>query len=572
MLLSRRVGATLASLALTTALCSATLVAPSVNAAPGRPAANLTLTPISTNATGVFDASAAEIPAFDPSTNTTFVVNAQTGAIDVLALGKKGELSHRTTLSAAGRVAADGSTVDAGAVVNSVAVANGILAVAVEADDKVQHGWVLFFDTRNLNYLGGVRAGSLPDSISFSPNGAYVVVANEGEPADDFSSDPEGTISVISVPRNVNQFKRLTQASVRTVDFRAFDNGTPLPDGVRVFGPDVAVPEGHEKAGRIARNLEPEFVTIEATGKRAFVSLQEANAIATIDLASASLTNLWSIPAVDWSTDGTLDASDRDGGINLRHWPIKGLPMPDGISTYAWRGTDLIVTANEGDAREWGDYADAVRLGNKAITLCAAEFPNAADLKKNENLGRLNVLSDLGYDEARTCHSEIYALGTRGFSILDASGKQLFNSGGMVEEKIAELVAAGELPVEAFNANHSAGPSGDTRSDDKGPEPEDVRIGQIQGRTYAFLGLERIGGVMVFDVTNPTAPTYVTYVNNRTFGVTYNNAETAAAAGDLGAEGMAFIPASQSPTKSPLLIVANEVSGTTTVFEVAVSR
>lgn len=569
MFLSKRPVAALAASACTAALLATAGVA---SAAPGQP--TLTLEPLGTHATGVFDASAAEIPAFDPATNQLFVVNAESGAVDVMDLDATGTPSYTTSLSAVGRTSADGSTIGEGAVVNSVSVARGMLAVAVEHADKVQHGWTLFFRTSDLSYLGGVRVGSLPDGLKFSPNGKYVVVANEGEPADDFSSDPEGTISVISVPSNPNQFKRLTQDSVRTIDFRAYDEGADLPEGVRVFGPDVAVPEGQEPAGYVARNLEPEYVTIADNGNTAFVSLQEANAIAVVDLKSAELSNLWALGYVDWSVDGKLDASDKDDAINLSHWPLKGVLMPDGIATYKYRGTDLVVTANEGDAREWGDFVDGDRLKKKQFVLCEEEFPNAEELKADEDLGRHNVISDLGFDAERGCYFDLFSYGGRGFAIFTAGGERLFNSGDMVEQAIADLIEAGELPESAFNANHSEQGSFDKRSDDKGAEPEDVQIGQIQGRTYAFLGLERIGGVMVFDVTDPRDAHYVTYVNNRDLSVEYDedNAEDFALAGDLGSEGMAFIPASESPTKTPLLVVANEVSGTTTVWEISLNR
>jgi len=317
----------------TGALCATTLLGTSAVAAPGKPAGNpagksIELTLAGTYATGVFDESAAEIPAFDPTTDTLFVVNAESGQVDVLDLGADGSPEYRDSIAVAGLETADGVVNEEGAVVNSVAVSRGILAVAVESGDKVGHGWVLFFATKDLGYLGGVRAGSLPDAVAFTPNGRYAVVANEGEPDEDFETDPEGTISVISVPRNASQFSRLSQDSVRTVDFRAYDNGTPLPEGVRVFGPDDRpVPAGQEPAGPVARNLEPEYVTIDATGRTAYVSIQEANAIAVVDIASATLTDLWALELTDWSTDGKLDVSDKDRGINLDNWPVLGLSL-----------------------------------------------------------------------------------------------------------------------------------------------------------------------------------------------------------------------------------------------------
>jgi hypothetical protein len=548
------------------AVCAGTLLGgASAVASPSSPSVELSLT--GTYATGVFDASAAEIPAFDASTDTLFVVNAESGQVDVLDLGPDGVPTYRESLGIAGFRAADGSTVDAEAVVNSVAVSGGILAVAVEAADKVQRGWVLFFATDGLGYLGGVRAGSLPDAVAL--NGGYAVVANEGEPADDFSSDPEGTISVIPLPRSVQQFSRLSQDSVRTVDFRAYDEGTPLPEGVRVFGPDVPVPAGQEPAGRIARNLEPEYVTIDATGRTAYISVQEANAVAVIDIRSATLTDLWPLQLTDWSTDGVLDPSDRDGGITLGNWPVFGVRMPDGLATYRFRGQDLVVSANEGDSREWGDFVDTERAGD--LELCAGAFP--ADIQENANLGRLDVLTDLGLDEAAGCYTELYALGGRSFSIHTASGEQVFDSAGLFEETIADLIDAGELPEEAFNAAHDEQPSFESRSDAKGVEPEAVEIGTIQGRTYAFIGLERIGGVMIFDITDPTRTSFVDYVNNRDFSIEFEGGdEYGPEVGDLGAEGLDFVPKSDSPTGQPLLVVANEVSGTTSVFEITATR
>ena len=559
---------------------SAAVVAPMTAAAPpahakahGRSAAvasgdaagrSVELTPAGTHETGVFGESAAEIPAFDPTTGRLFVVNAEKGAIDVLRVGADGAPTAETVLSAEGLATADGSITDEGATVNSVAVSGGVMAMAVEAADKTGLGWVVFFDTETLEYLGGVRAGALPDSIAFSPNGEYAVVANEGEPADDFSVDPEGTISVISVPKNVQQFSRLSQDDVRTVDFRAYDEGTALPEGVRVFGPDVQVPEGQEEAGYVARNLEPEYVTIGDTGRTAYVSIQEANAIVAIDLKSASIEDFWALQLTDWSQDGVLDVSNEDDAITLQNWPVMGVPMPDGIDSYRWRGQDLVVSANEGDSREWGDFVDAERV--KDLELCKAEYPDAKALQKKGALGRLNVITDLGYDAERECYSQLHAYGGRSFSIYTADGERLFDSAGMIEEQIAALIEAGELPEWAFNANNDETPSFDSRSDDKGVEPESVVVGRIQGRTYAFVGLERIGGVMVFDITNPTQATYVDYVNERNWDAEGDDAE--AGLGDMGAEGLTFVPAHESPSGVALLIVANEVSGSTTVYEV----
>ena len=255
--------------------------------------------------------------------------------------------------------------------------------------------------------------------------------------------------------------------------------------------------------------------------------------------------------------------SNRDDAISLQHWPVQGVPMPDGIASYRYRGQDLVVTANEGDSREWGDFVDAERV--KDLELCEDAFGDVDELTEDENLGRLNVLTDLGYDAAGGCYDGLYALGGRSFSIYTEDGERVFDSAGLVEAQIAQLIADGELPEHAFNANNDETPSFDSRSDDKGPEPEAVEVGEVGGRTYAFVALERIGGVMVFDITDPTAVSYVDYVHNRAWDV---EGEDGVGMGDLGAEGLDFVPAKDSPSGSALLVVANEVSGSTTVYEV----
>lgn len=574
-----RLGAATSAVALSAAVLAPLAVsAPPAHAGkPGGPAAqaavapsgkSVELTVAGTHETGVFDASAAEIPAFDPATGRLFVVNAEKGAVDVLTVGEDAAPAAETTLTVAGVRAADGSVIGEGATVNSVAVSGGVMAVAVEAPVKTNLGWLAFYRTDTLDPLGAVRVGALPDSVAISPNGAYAVVANEGEPADDFSVDPEGTVSVVTLPKNVRQYARLTQDAVRTVDFRAYDEGAELPEGVRVFGPDVQVPEGQEEAGYVARNLEPEYVGIDPTGRTAYVSLQEANAVVAIDLKSATQQDLWALSLVGWSTGAGLDVSNKDDAIDVRNWPVTGVPLPDGVDVFRHRGQDLVITANEGDSREWGDFVDSERVMD--LTLCEVAFPDAEDLQQNENLGRLNVLTDLGYDAERGCYTALFALGGRGFQIHTADGRLVADTAGLVEQTIADLIAAGELPEHAFNANNDETPSFDSRSDDKGPEPESVVVGKVQGRTYAFLGLERIGGVMVFDITDPTAPTFVEYVNERNWDAEGEDAE--AGLGDMGAEGLTFVPAHKSPSGEALLIVANEVSGSTTVYEVDPTR
>jgi hypothetical protein len=252
-----------------------------------------------------------------------------------------------------------------------------------------------------------------------------------------------------------------------------------------------------------------------------------------------------------------LDASDRDAKINIRPWPVKGMYLPDGIAAYSVRGETLLVLANEGDVREYSTFAEGVRVGSSGVTLDTAKFPNAAVLKNNSNLGRLNITSTLGRNPLTGFYEELYAFGTRSFSIRKASGELIYDSGDDLE-----WITALDFPAN-FNASNTNNDF-DNRSDDKGPEPEGVVVGKVYGRDYAFVGLERIGGVMIYDVSDPLMPVFVDYINRRNFAAPAD----ASGASDLGPEGLLLIEADDSPNGIPLLVVGNESSGTTTIFQI----
>lgn len=517
----------------------------------------ISLTPIGTHETGQFDESAAEIVTYHAGTQQLLVVNAQSGNIDLL------DISDPVHPTPAGVIASgEGNSI------NSVAVRDDGLAVAnVEPADKTAEGAMLFFDANSGEELGRVDlGGALPDMVGISADGRYAFSANEGEPAEDYSHDPEGSVSVVTLPEP-GTVAAPSQDDVAVAGFRAWNEGgdRELHEDVRVFG-QVG------DSATVAQNLEPEYIT--EVGGTAYVTLQENNAIAAVDLASAQVEEIWPVGFVD-HMEVPLDASDRDGAVNIRNWPVTGIPQPDAIEGYTAHGETYLVTANEGDARDWDAYSEEARvrdLGEEELADSVAEEVGMTvdELQADENLGRLNITTSMGYDEEQGEFTELYSYGSRGFSIHDAAGNLVFTSGAQFERKLAELHEPGEL---LFNAGHDEAWF-DSRSDNKGPEPEGVALGEIAGRTYAFIGLERIGGVFVYDVTDPAAAEYVTYVNNRDFSVSAIDEETEqlndnwAEAGDLGAEGLVFIPAAESPNGKNLLAVGNEVSGTTTVFEI----
>lgn len=263
------------------------------------------------------------------------------------------------------------------------------------------------------------------------------------------------------------------------------------------------------------------------------------------------------VPGLITVDENGLDASDSDGAINITNWPVLGMYQPDALASYEVKGETFIITANEGDGRDYDGFSEEAEV--KDLVLDPTAFPNAAELQADETLGSLTVTTANGDTDGDGDFDKLYAFGGRSFSIWDTQGNLVYDSGDDFEQITAAL-----LP-ENFNSDNTENNSFDSRSDNKGPEPEGVAIGAIDDHIYAFIGLERIGGVMVYDVTNPESPTFIEYVNNRNF----EGDALAGTAGDLGPEGLTFIAAEDSPNGKPLLAVANEVSGTTTLFEIA---
>lgn len=542
--------------------------------------------------TNIFAESAAEIPAYDAASKRLFVVNAQKGLVDVLDASKPEQPVHIAELSARDYLA--------DSEVNSVAVQNGIVAIAVQAKNKTDAGLVVFFNAKDLSFMSKVAVGSLPDMLTFSPNGKTVLVANEAEPNDDYSIDPEGSVSIIDI-------QDIKQPKASIADFRAWNSQKAdlMAKGVRIFGPNATV----------AQDLEPEYITISGDSKTAWVTLQENNAIARIDIAQQKVTDIYPLGYKDHGVMGNeLDVSDKDSKIDIKTWTgLVGMYQPDSIANYQVNGQTYLVTANEGDSREWLKDEDAYFAGNLAqgyvenirmkhlfnskgfnaegdypahlqkiangvkgaklnpvtFAYCGATATEAGDCRKDGNLGRLNIAWNMGYQtnadgspkldtNGRLTYDKLYAYGARSFSIWNTQGQLVWDSGSEFENKISELFP------NYFNTDHEA-VSLDDRSDNKGPEPEGITLGTIGAKTFAFIGLERMSGVMVYDMTTPMQPKFVEYFTTRNFVET-----DSAKQGDLGPEGLIFIAAKDSPNGKPLLVVGNEVSGSTAIYQVNV--
>lgn len=565
--------------------------------------------------TGAFDEAAAEIPAFDPASQRAFIVNAQEGVAEVLDM--------RVPSAPIRLGALDATAIAAGSVVNSVSVHDGVVALAIEAAAKTDPGYVAFYRANDLSRISQVHVGALPDMLIFTPDGDYVLVANEGEPSDDYQIDPEGSVSVIDV-------RDIENPVVATAEFTRFNDQAAVlrAAGVRIYGPGASV----------AQDLEPEYIAVSADSRTAWVTLQENNALAKLDILTATITDILPLGFKDHGRVGNgMDTSDGDGRISIAPYVgVRGLYLPDAIAAYEVDGISYLVTANEGDARAWGEDNDAYWAGDAGqgfveefrvkhlvhtkgfdrrlaegdlppqlrnlaagallnpdtFAYCGAVAGDPGQCRDDDILGRLNITWTTGYrtdDEGnpvmfntngdpdpmgdRLMYDALYTYGGRSFSIWSADGEQVWDSGDQIEQFLAsdacKLGAARALPcADFFNTGHDEGNALDSRSDAKGPEPEGLTIGKIADKTFVFVGLERMGGILVYDISNPAAPVFMDYLNSREDWTTEDPGTVLAEAGDLGPEGLAFISEVDSPTGTPLLIVGNEVSGTTAVYEI----
>ena len=424
----------------------------------------------------------------------------------------------------------------------SVAVKNGIVAAASPNVNPQLDGSVVFFDTNGI-FQKQVTVGALPDMINFTPDGTKILTANEGEPNLSYSVDPEGSVSIIDISGGI---AGLTQSNVTTLLFTSYNaqEASLVAGGVRKL----------KASSTLSQDLEPEYIAVSADSQKAWVTLQENNAVAEINLNTKTYTNLWALGKKDMSLPGNgFDASDNNGEVLIANWPVKSFYIPDAVATYKAGNANYLVTANEGDEKEFSALNERTTVGAESYTLDPAVFPQASVLKANHNLGRFRVTNLNGNLDADAQFEEINSVGARSFSIFNADTKQIvFDSGDLFER-----YTAAEWPS-VFNSDHESN-SPKNRSRSKGPEPEGVALGTIGGETFAFVSLERVGGVMIYNITNPNAPSFVDYKNTRT---------TSTYGGDNGAEGILYIPATATANGKPHVIVANEISGTLTIYEV----
>ncbi|MFT4939816.1 MAG: DNA-binding beta-propeller fold protein YncE [Paraglaciecola sp.] len=549
----------------------------------------------------IYGKSAAEIVEFHKNSHSAFAVNSATSQIDVINLTSLPTVpvgdpitdisinseaftypSSVTVKDAAGM----DQSIELG-IANSIAIYADMLAIAVEAAVKTDVGVVLFYSLDALGqgtFVKAVAAGSLPDMVAFSPNGNILLVANEGEPDTNFAVDPEGSISKITlsdgIPADLATTINMTTDMVfssDSLDTDDYDTDSKRKALLQLSGVKFASLPG----STVAQELEPEYITFSADGTKAYVSLQESNAIGIIDTVNNSI-EVRGLGFKDWSKF-ELDFTNDDEVPNFQSVDgLYGMYQPDTIASYTWNGASFILSANEGDSRDWDAYSEEIRVRdivdqdelNMTLSPVLQAIYDASGARNG--LGRLKVTTALGDADANGEYEALYAYGGRSFSIWDQNINMIYDSG----DDFGKISAA--VLGENFNSAHTEN-KGDNRSDDKGGEPEAIAVGEINGRTYAFISQERSGDLFSYDVSNPFQVAFVAHYNNRDFSTNFEldddldnpcdkaegmNCDEVAISGDLGPESIKFVDASDSPNGNSLLIIGNEVSGTVTIYQV----
>ena len=508
----------------------------------------------------------AEISAVDSASKRLFITNGAKNTIDIVDISnvKKPKLVKAVSFTGNGATG-----------IQSVAAKNGVVLVAAQMASKTAPGRIFVMDVNGNLRSGladGIAVGALPDSVTISPNGKFALVANEGEPTNycltngalPETTDPLGSVSIINLSSKT--------PTATTIDFKSYEerkNAITYAGG-RIFGPNASV----------AQDIEPEYAAFSADSAYAFVTLQENNAVATVDVETGAIVNIVGLGVKNHNLfNAGLDSSDRDSKIDIVARNIQGMYLPDAIGTVDAGGNTYMITANEGDAREY-----ACLLGGTDATKVEAEDPRFADVagttvdstfKGNAIAGRMKVTqfspANISGEAIRstTKVTDAFSFGTRSFTVWKSNlnngvfpADLVFDSGDTIERIIAQ-----ERP-RFFNADWNTTNgfinAAESRSASKGPEPEGLAIGKAYGRTWMVLALERDNGLMLYDVTNPAKPMFRQYINTSIPGGDIQ----VGSAGDVSPEGVLFLEADQSPTGKPMVVVSYELSGSVAFFEV----
>jgi DNA-binding beta-propeller fold protein YncE len=403
-----------------------------------------------------------------------------------------------------------------------------LIALAVQDEDYSKKGSIVILNYDG-EYIRHFNSGIQPDMIKFSPDGNYLLTADEGEPRNGYSEDtvdPMGSITMIDMRQGIDS------AQVDILDFSLFDSRREMLVADMVLIKPDTMP---------SVDLEPEYITVSEDNRYAYITLQENNAIATIDLQRKEIVTIKGLGYKDFSVEQNKLDVYEDKKAKLTNENLYGIYMPDGCDIIRIDGKDYLLTANEGDRRDWGSESNDY-LDEDSYVIPGTDY-------------EIDTLSHSERDGLIEGNQYLY--GARSFSIWDAVNMtQVYDSGSDFEAITAEIYP------KYFNSSNNKTKI-DSRSSKKGPEPESVAAITIGEHSYAFIALERIGGVMMYDITNPTQAEFCDYINLREF-----NGGSVEDSGSLAPEGLCIIEVKDSPTNQTLVLVANEVSGTVDVLEI----
>lgn len=486
------------------------------------------------------DGGVMEIVAYNPAVGKSYAVNGQTGVLTMISTQN---ISNSTTVDEL-----SGIDIDVKSLIEDESFAYGdmtsvavspdgkLVAVAVQAESYSANGRAVVFlcnEDGTLEFYKSIETGVQPDMITFTPDGTKILTANEGEPREGYteeSVDPMGTVTVV----NTGDYNAVT------VDFTKYDDAQSRQS---LADKNVII----KKNTAPSVDFEPEYIAV--SDEFAYVSLQEANAVAVLDLNSLNFKDVYSVGFEDYSFT-PVDIDKKDEHYNPETYEsLRGIRMPDGISLADINGEQYIITANEGDSREWTDYLneDERNFGKGKTS------PTGKITAENSGLtGKVVFFDTSDYDGLDENYD--YLFGGRSFTIFKVTENglvEVFTSSDDFEKLTATYFK------DNFNCSNDD-IAIDDRSGKKGPEPETVVTGKVGEKTYAFIALERIGGIMVYDITDAENPEYVNYINSRDF--------SSEICGDVSPEGLCFVPSEKSADANAYLIAACEVSGTVAVY------
>ena len=414
-----------------------------------------------------------------------------------------------------------------------------LLAVSVTPDDVTEPGTVVFFNVFSGKVRSTATVGAYPIKVRFTPDQDYLIVANAGKPGT--TVDPYGGATVIKISEKT--IDDLPSADVVTTTFVSF---TSLPTGMVQANPGVSV----------SRDLQPASLAIRSDSEIAYITLQQNNGIAVLDIDDVVISRIFTSGMTDHA-EVPFDASDMDNEIRIREWPgVLSLRQPGGIAAIKSDGNTYLLTTNQGSSENFETYNEVERVSALPLDPTVFETSDSDD----ENLGRLKVLATLGKNRDGL-YSELYAFGSRSFSVFKPNGT-------LVGDTRAELefVTAIQQGLN-FNSDMYANDF-DTQSPEKGPEPVNVVAGKVDGITHAFVINQRIGGVTMWNLCQVDEPLFEAYFNNRDFSVNLSTSTGFFEAGDIGPAGVIFVD-DNNPTGKYLLVVTGKLSGTVSVYEIS---